>query len=203
MYIQAPCGRVVVVVATQPVLEGGIGNVDHDGGKSVLVAGLNALLHARFLVSRGHLLIVELLGMLTTYSRVELVVEEDGVQLIVLLEVQNVLEVALELTNLALPHLVNFLATANFAVVGHDEVDVSVDAARWCCCGQSSGCQMPIALVLVKAVGCSVVVEVLWIVEVLPYGRYSNGQERQIQGTQQDLETISKQCHRHAYVGTD
>eukprot|EP00965_Chrysotila_dentata_P051326 1702028-Pleurochrysis_carterae.AAC.1 len=84
--------RVVIIVATQPVFEGGIGNVDHEDVKGVLVAGLNELLHARLLVNRsGHLLVVELLGMLTSYSSMELVVEKDGVQL-VLVEVQNVLE---------------------------------------------------------------------------------------------------------------
>eukprot|EP00965_Chrysotila_dentata_P150998 4989594-Pleurochrysis_carterae.AAC.1 len=39
----------VVVVATQPVLEGGVGNVNHEDGKGVLVAGLNKLLLARLL----------------------------------------------------------------------------------------------------------------------------------------------------------
>eukprot|EP00965_Chrysotila_dentata_P167039 5515693-Pleurochrysis_carterae.AAC.1 len=57
--------RVVVLVAMQPVLEGGVGNVDHEYGKGVFVAGLNELLHARLLVSSGNFFAVELLGMLT------------------------------------------------------------------------------------------------------------------------------------------
>eukprot|EP00965_Chrysotila_dentata_P263205 6214783-Pleurochrysis_carterae.AAC.6 len=60
-----------------------VGNVDHEDGKGVLAAGLDELLHERLLVSSGHLLVVELLGiMLSSYSRMELVVEEDGVQLV-------------------------------------------------------------------------------------------------------------------------
>eukprot|EP00965_Chrysotila_dentata_P158560 5237223-Pleurochrysis_carterae.AAC.3 len=75
--------RVVVLVATQPVLESDVDNVDHEDGKGVLVAGLNELFHgARLLVSSGHLFVVELLGMLASCSRMELVVKEDGVQLV-------------------------------------------------------------------------------------------------------------------------
>eukprot|EP00965_Chrysotila_dentata_P236256 6201216-Pleurochrysis_carterae.AAC.3 len=91
--------HVIVVVATQPVLEGGVSNADHEDGKGILVASLDELLYARLLVSSSHLLVVELLGMLTSYSRIELVVEEDDVQL-VLVEVQYVLEIALEFEEL-------------------------------------------------------------------------------------------------------
>eukprot|EP00965_Chrysotila_dentata_P141598 4679539-Pleurochrysis_carterae.AAC.1 len=46
--------RVVVLVATQPVLEGGVvGNVDHEDGKGIFVAALDELLHARLFVSRA------------------------------------------------------------------------------------------------------------------------------------------------------
>eukprot|EP00965_Chrysotila_dentata_P060717 2011665-Pleurochrysis_carterae.AAC.1 len=79
--------------------------------------------------------------MLTLHSRIELVVEEDGVQL-VLVKVQNVFEVALELKELG-PALVDeLLCDSILGVVGHDNIVVSVDDDRWsrCCCGQSSGC---------------------------------------------------------------
>eukprot|EP00965_Chrysotila_dentata_P256219 6212477-Pleurochrysis_carterae.AAC.1 len=169
---------VVFVVATQPVLEGGVGNVGYEDGKDVLVASLDELLHARLLVSSGRLLVVEVLGMLTSYSRMELVVEVDSVQRL-LVEVQKVLEVTLELEELGPALVCEILGDSILGVVGHDDVDVSVIAARQSCCGQSSGCQMPVALLLLG----SLVLEVLWIVEVLPYGRYPNGQEAQEQGT--------------------
>eukprot|EP00965_Chrysotila_dentata_P088464 2921167-Pleurochrysis_carterae.AAC.1 len=151
--------RVVVVVAAEPVLEGDdVGDVDHEEGKDVLVVGFNELLHACIHLSSSHLLIGELLGMLTSDSRMELVVEEVGVQL-VLVEVQNVPQVALELKELG-PALVGELLGDNiFGVTGHDVVEAKGDAARWCGCGQSSGCQMPLFL-------GSVVVKVLWTVEV-------------------------------------
>eukprot|EP00965_Chrysotila_dentata_P252742 6210848-Pleurochrysis_carterae.AAC.1 len=163
---------VVVVVAAQPVLEGGVACT------GVLVAGLDKLLHACLLVRSGHLLIVELSGMLTSYSRMELVIEEDGLQLSALVEVQHVLKVVLELEELGPALVCELLGDSIFGVVGHDDVDVSVDAARCSCCGQSNGRQMPIALVVVqvKVVGCS---GSSCRQMVRPYGRYPNGQETQ------------------------
>eukprot|EP00965_Chrysotila_dentata_P170167 5617200-Pleurochrysis_carterae.AAC.1 len=122
--------RVVVIVAAQPVLERGVGDVDHENGKGVLVAGLDGLLHACLLISRSHLLVIQLLGMLTSYSRMELVVEEDGVQF-VLVEVQNVLDVALELEKLGPAVVGGLLGNSILEVIGHDAVDVRVYAARW------------------------------------------------------------------------
>eukprot|EP00965_Chrysotila_dentata_P197796 6178405-Pleurochrysis_carterae.AAC.1 len=114
----------------------------------------------------------------------ELAVEGNGVQL-VLVEVQNVLEVALELKEFGPALVSELLGDSVLGVVGHDDVDVSVDAARWSCYGQSSGHRMPIAL-------------------VLPYGRYPNGQKTQVQGTQEVLESLTKtmsqtcQLYRHS-----
>eukprot|EP00965_Chrysotila_dentata_P042852 1422387-Pleurochrysis_carterae.AAC.2 len=70
-------------------------------------------------------------------------------------EVQHVLEVALALTEVGRALVGELLGERLLGVVAHDDNDVSVDAARWCCCGQSSGCQMPLALVQVKVVSCS------------------------------------------------
>eukprot|EP00965_Chrysotila_dentata_P213023 6187391-Pleurochrysis_carterae.AAC.1 len=92
----------------------------------------------------------------------KLFVEDDGVQL-VLVDVQNVLALALQ-----------------FEEFGTALCRCSQNALLH---GQNSGCQMPVAPLLLGAV----VVEVLLVVEVLPYGRYSNGQETQVQGTQQIL----------------
>eukprot|EP00965_Chrysotila_dentata_P159562 5271359-Pleurochrysis_carterae.AAC.2 len=40
-------------------------------------------------------------------------------------------------------------------VISYGAVDVRADATTWrCCCGQNSGCHMPVALVLVKVMGC-------------------------------------------------
>eukprot|EP00965_Chrysotila_dentata_P109060 3602968-Pleurochrysis_carterae.AAC.1 len=83
--------RVIFVVAAKPVLESGVNDVDHEDGKGVLVAGLIELLHALVHLSSRHLLVAELLRMLTTDSRMELVVKEDGVQL-ELVQVQDVLQ---------------------------------------------------------------------------------------------------------------
>eukprot|EP00965_Chrysotila_dentata_P021792 721874-Pleurochrysis_carterae.AAC.1 len=113
----------------------------------------------------------------------ELVVEEDGVQL-VLVEVQNVLEVALlELEKLGPALVGELLGDSMLGVVGHDNVlDVGVDATRWCCCGECSGRQMLVAL-------------------VLPYRRYPNGQESQVQGTQQVLENHTKTASQTCQYG--
>eukprot|EP00965_Chrysotila_dentata_P202704 6181256-Pleurochrysis_carterae.AAC.5 len=67
----------------------------------------------------------------------ELVVEVSGAQL-VLVEVQNVLEVALELQELGPALVCELLCDRILEVVGFDGVDVSVDAARWSGCGQNS-----------------------------------------------------------------
>eukprot|EP00965_Chrysotila_dentata_P082669 2727783-Pleurochrysis_carterae.AAC.11 len=74
--------RVVVVVAATPVLEGGVGDVDHEDGKGVLVASLNELLHARIHLSGSHHLLGELIAVLTSDGLMEVVLEENGVQLL-------------------------------------------------------------------------------------------------------------------------
>eukprot|EP00965_Chrysotila_dentata_P197227 6178072-Pleurochrysis_carterae.AAC.2 len=109
--------RAVVEVATQPK------------GKGVFVAGLDELHHACLLVSSRRLLVVKLLGMLTSYSRMELVVEEDGAQL-VLVEVQKVPEVALELEEHGPGLVCDFLGDSILKVVGNDFAYVIVDAAK-------------------------------------------------------------------------
>eukprot|EP00965_Chrysotila_dentata_P090218 2977574-Pleurochrysis_carterae.AAC.2 len=98
MFVQSPCASSSLSPA-EPVLEGGVGDVHHKDGKGVLVASLNEVLHASIHLSGNQLIVGELLGVLTPYSRMQLVVEEDGVQLL-LVEVQNDLQLALELAEL-------------------------------------------------------------------------------------------------------
>eukprot|EP00965_Chrysotila_dentata_P040568 1345775-Pleurochrysis_carterae.AAC.1 len=87
-------------------------------------SSLQASMHS-FLVSSGYLLVVELFDMqLTSYSRMELVVEEKGVQL-VLVKVQNILEVAIELEELGPALIGELLCDSIFGVVGHYDVDLS------------------------------------------------------------------------------
>eukprot|EP00965_Chrysotila_dentata_P211567 6186535-Pleurochrysis_carterae.AAC.2 len=50
---------------------------------------------------------------------------------------QNVLEVALELEKLGPALVCKLLGDSINGLVAHDDVDVSVLAARWSCCGQS------------------------------------------------------------------
>eukprot|EP00965_Chrysotila_dentata_P128443 4246755-Pleurochrysis_carterae.AAC.2 len=58
------------------------------------------------------------------------------------MEVQKVLEVALELEEFGSALVCKLLGDSILRVVGHDDVDISVYAARWCCSGQNSdGCQ--------------------------------------------------------------
>eukprot|EP00965_Chrysotila_dentata_P075627 2497611-Pleurochrysis_carterae.AAC.3 len=77
--------------------------------------------------------------MLTSNSRIERVIEEHGVQL-VLVEGHNILEVALELEELGPAVVYELLGDSILGVVSHyvDDDDVRVDVARWCCCG--TGC---------------------------------------------------------------
>eukprot|EP00965_Chrysotila_dentata_P096896 3202199-Pleurochrysis_carterae.AAC.1 len=59
---------------------------------------------------------------------------------------QHVLEVALALTEVGPALVGELLGERLLGVVAHDDNDVSVYAARWCCCGQSSGCQLRLDL---------------------------------------------------------
>eukprot|EP00965_Chrysotila_dentata_P260943 6214091-Pleurochrysis_carterae.AAC.1 len=77
--------RVVVVVATQPVLEGGVGDLSHQDGNGVFVASdLDELLHASLVAPSPSC------RRAPWHAVEQLVVEADGGHF-VLVEVQDVL----------------------------------------------------------------------------------------------------------------
>eukprot|EP00965_Chrysotila_dentata_P151984 5022313-Pleurochrysis_carterae.AAC.2 len=123
--------RVVVVFAADLVLEGGVGDVDYEDGDGVLVAGLNELLRATIHLSGSHLLVGELLGVLTSDGRMEGVLEEDVVQL-VLVKCRMSFKLPLNSKDSALPLFLNFLATAYL------ESLIAIVVVS--CCGRSSCC---------------------------------------------------------------